>query len=108
VPVLTTHGIGDSTVFVEGSDTLRRRMEAAGNGARLVQTFVDSREHSYLGDAIYPPLFEALLRWVEQGEKPTPAGIAQRCRTMPGANVAECRFMPDYVAQPLATRIPVR
>ena len=108
VPVLTTHGIGDSTVFVEGSDTLRRRMEAAGNGARLVQTFVDSREHSYLGDAIYPPLFEALLRWVEQGDKPTPAGIAQRCRTMPGANVAECKFVPDYVARPLATRIPVR
>ena len=108
VPVLTTHGIGDSTVFVEGSDTLRSRMQAAGNGARLVQTFVDSREHSYLGDAIYPPLFEALLRWVEQGDKPTPAGIAQRCRTMPGANVAECKFVPDYVAQPLATRIPVR
>jgi alpha-beta hydrolase superfamily lysophospholipase len=52
VPVLTTHGSGDSTVFVEGSDTLRRRMEAAGNGARRVQTFVDSREHSYLGDLI--------------------------------------------------------
>jgi hypothetical protein len=62
VPVLTTHGVGDSTVFVEGQDTLRQRMQAAGNGHRLVQTFVDSREHSYLGDAIYPPLFESLLR----------------------------------------------
>ncbi len=42
VPVLTAHGIGDATVFVEGSDTLRQRMQAAGNGDRLVQTFVDS------------------------------------------------------------------
>jgi len=108
VPVLTTHGVGDSTVFVEGHDTLRQRMQAAGNGHRLVQTFVDSREHSYLGDAIYPPLFESLLRWVEQGEKPTPAGIAQRCRDLKPAQVAECRFLPDFTPRALASRIPPR
>ena len=108
VPVLTTHGVTDSTVFVEGHDTLRQRMQAAGNGHRLVQTFVDSREHSYLGDAIYPPLFESLLRWVEQGEKPTPAGIAQRCRDMKPAQVSECRFLPEFTPRPLATRIPPR
>ena len=68
------------TYAKKGHDTLRRRMEAAGQGARLVQTYFDSREHSYLGDAAYPPLFEALLNWVEKGQKPTPAGIAQRCR----------------------------
>lgn len=108
VPVLTTHGIADSTVFVEGHDTLRQRMQAAGNGARLVQTYVDSREHSYLGDAIYPPLFEALLRWVEQGEKPTPAGIAQRCRDLKPAQPAECRFLPDFTPRPLSARIAPR
>lgn len=108
VPVLTTHGIGDSTVFVEGHDTLRQRMQAAGNGYRLVQTFVDSREHSYLGDAIYAPLFESLLRWVEQGEKPTPNGIAQRCRDMKPAQVSACRFLPDFTPRPLASRIPPR
>ncbi|MBI5716556.1 MAG: hypothetical protein HZC37_02590 [Burkholderiales bacterium] len=108
VPVLTTHGIGDPTVFVEGDDTLRRRMEAAGHGGRLVQTFVDSHEHSYLGDAVYPPLFEALLRWVEQGERPTPRGIAERCRDMPGAVPAQCRFVPDHVLKPLASRVPPR
>jgi hypothetical protein len=73
-----------------------------------VQTFVDSNEHSYLGDAIYPPLFEALLRWVEQGDKPTPAGIAARCKEMPGVVAAQCRFLPDYAVKPLATRIPPR
>ena len=46
VPVISAHGIGDATVFVEGSDTLRQRMAAAGNGQRLVQNFVDSAEHS--------------------------------------------------------------
>ena len=108
VPVLTTHGIRDSTVFVEGGDTLRQRMEGSGNGARLVQTYVDSAEHSYLGDAIYPPLFEALLAWVNQGVKPTPAGIAARCAALRPAQAAECRFQTAYTPQPLATRIAPR
>ncbi len=105
VPVLTAHGIGDSTVFVEGKDTLRQRMEAAGNGARLVKTYVDSSEHSYWGDAYYPPLFEALLTWVDQGRKPTPTGIADRCRQLRAAQPADCRFLAAYVPQPLASRV---
>jgi hypothetical protein len=108
VPVLTTHGIRDSTVFVEGNDTLRLRMESAGNGDRLVQTYVDSAEHSYLGDAIYPPLFEALLAWVNQGTKPTPVGIAARCVALRPTQATECRFQPDYKPAPLATRIAPR
>lgn len=108
MPVLAAHGIGDSTVFVEGSDTLRQRMEAAGNGGRLVLSFVDSNQHSYWGDAMYPPLFEALLDWVEKGAKPTPTGIAARCRKSRAASPDECRFVPDYEAKPLATRIPPR
>ena len=105
VPVLSAHGIGDATVFVEGNDTLRQRMAAAGNGERLVQTFVDSSEHSYWGDAFYPPLFEALLNWVEKGQKPTPAVITERCRQLRAAQPADCRFVPDYVPKPLASRI---
>lgn len=108
VPVPTTHGTADSIVFVEGHDTLRRRMEAAGHGARLVQTFVESGEHGYLGDAIYPPLFEALLAWVERGTKPTPAGIAERCRALRAAAPAECRFVVDHAARPLASRVAPR
>jgi len=108
MPVLTAHGIDDSTVFVEGSDTLRKRMEAAGDSSRLVQTFVDSNQHSYWGDAMYPPLFEALLNWVEKGEKPDPASIAARCQAMRAASPAECRFVADYAVKPLASRIPPR
>lgn len=108
VPVLTTHGIRDATVFVEGHHTLRQRMEAAGNGDRLVQTYVDSAEHSYLGDPIYPPLFEALLAWVNQGTQPTPAGIAARCVALRPAQAAECRFDTSYTPRPLASRIAPR
>ena len=105
MPVISGHGIGDATVFVEGNDTLRQRMVAAGNGERLVQAFVDSAEHSYWGDAYYPPLFEALLNWVEKGHKPTPSGIAERCRQLRAAQAADCRFLPDYMPKPLASRI---
>jgi pimeloyl-ACP methyl ester carboxylesterase len=108
VPVLGAHAIHDATVFVEGSHTLRQRMEASGHGDRLVQTFVDSAEHSYWGDAHYPPLFEALLNWVDKGDKPTPARIAERCRQLRAAQSADCRFVPDYVARPLASRIVAR
>ena len=108
MPVVSTHGIDDSTVFVEGNDTLRQRMAAAGNGGRLVQTFVQSREHSYLGDAVYPPLFEALLNWVDKGEKPSAAGIAQRCLQRRAAAPADCRFVPDFIPQPLDRRIAPR
>jgi pimeloyl-ACP methyl ester carboxylesterase len=105
VPVVSAHGIGDATVFVEGNDTFRQRMVSAGNGARLVQTFVDSSEHSYWGDPHYPPLFEALLNWVEKGQKPTPTGISDRCRQLQAAQPASCRFLPDYAPKPLASRI---
>lgn len=105
VPVLNAHGVGDATVFVEGTDTLRQRMAAAGRGERLVQVFVDSSEHSYWGDAHYPPLFEALLAWVDAGRKPSAAGVAERCRQLRAAAPADCRFLPDYRPQPLATRV---
>ncbi len=105
IPVLSVNGVGDATAFVEGQNTLRERMKASGNGERLVQTYVDSSEHSYWGDAHYPPLFEALLNWVERGQKPTPNGIAERCRQLRAAQPADCRFLPDYVPQALASRI---
>ena len=111
VPVISAHAINDATVFVEGQDTLRQRMTAAGHGGRLVQAYVDSKEHSYWGDAHYPVLFEALLSWVEKGQKPTSAGIAQRCQQLQvarGAPAAACAFKPDYAPQPLATRVFTR
>lgn len=109
MPVLSAHGIGDATVFVEGQHTLRERMQAAGTADRLVQVFVNSSEHSHWGDAHYPPLFSSLLDWVERGTKPTPAGIAERCRQAEGRAQggagSACRFDPAYAVRPLATRV---
>ncbi len=108
VPVISAHGVNDATVFVEGQHTLHQRMVAAGNGTRLVQAFVNSGEHSYWGDAMYPPLFQALLRWVEAGEKPTPQSIATQCAALRASSPQDCRFMPDYTPRSLASRIAPR
>jgi pimeloyl-ACP methyl ester carboxylesterase len=108
VPVISSHGIGDATVFVEGQHTLQMRMAAAGNGANLVQTYVNSSEHSYWGDAMYPPLFNALLAWIDAGAKPTPVGIAEACKPLAADKPSDCLFAPEYQVKPVATRIFAR
>jgi hypothetical protein len=31
--------------------------------------------------------------------------VAERCRQLRAAQPAECRFLPDYVAKPMASRV---
>ena len=108
VPVISAHAINDATVFVEGQDVLRQKMKAAGKDHLLVQTYVDSREHSYWGDAHYPPLFNSLLQWVEKRQKPSPSYIDQQCKQLSSAKPANCRFLPNYAVKPIASRIHPR
>ena len=108
VPVLTVHAINDPTAFVELEDTFRRTMEAAGTAGHLVQTFTDFNQHSYFADPIYPTLFEALLAWVDKGEKPAPAAIAARCKAFEAEFGPGCKFLPDYRVAPLEGRVTPR
>jgi hypothetical protein len=108
VPVLTTKWIGDPTAFVELDEHFRSVMERAGNGDRLVQTFTTNGTHSYISDPTYPTLMSALLQWVEQGTRPTPAGIAAACRAQEAVFGSGCSFAPDYRPSPLESRVPPR
>jgi pimeloyl-ACP methyl ester carboxylesterase len=110
VPVLTVHGIGDPTAFVELESTWRETMQRAGTAGHLVQVFTGDHEHSYLSDAEYVSAMHALLGWIERGKKPTPAGIAAQCHALAAAfdPARGCRFLPQYQPQPLAMRVPVR
>ena len=108
VPVLTTHATGDPIAFVELEHSFRERMHAAGNGAHLVQTFTDEREHSYLADPEYATLMLALLAWVEHAKKPTPEQIATDCSALEPRFGKGCRFVPGYAPAPLATRVTPR
>jgi pimeloyl-ACP methyl ester carboxylesterase len=102
VPVLTAHGIDDATVFVEGNTALRESMRKAATEQLLVQTFVKSSQHSYWGDAMYPPLFEALIAWVERGDKPSAQSVAKRCEQL---TAGQCLFDPQYLPKPLSSRV---
>ena len=108
VPVLTTKWISDPTAFVELDAYFRTVMERGGSGDRLVQTYTRNGTHSYISDPTYPTLLAALLRWVDEGAKPTPAGIAAQCPTFEATFGAGCSFVADYVPAALDTRVVPR
>jgi hypothetical protein len=107
-PVLSTHAIDDPVAFVELDSAFLETMQRAGTADHLVQTFTDEHEHSYLSDAEYPALMEALLAWVTKGEKPTPQQVADRCATLLPRFGGECRFVPGYRPAPLSARVTPR
>lgn len=108
VPVLTVHGIGDPTAFVEMDNAFLRTMQKAGTADHLVQTFTSDNTHSYLSDSAYPTLLAALTSWTRGGPKPSPAQIAQQCKQFEPTFGANCRFAPDYQPQPMASRVTTR
>jgi hypothetical protein len=83
-------------------------MERGGSADHLVQTFTEHNTHSYLSDPVFPALLDALLTWVDRGEKPTATSIAMDCAALEAEYGASCRFLPDFRPQPLAARVPPR
>ena len=108
VPVLSTKWISDPTAFVELDAYFKDVMVRGGSGERLVQTFTTQGTHSYISDPTYPTLLTALLQWVDEDKKPTPASIAQQCLANEARFGAGCTFAPDYVPASLDTRVTVR
>ena len=108
VPVLTVHAVDDPTAFVELESVFSDTMARAGSADHLVQTYTADREHSYLSDPVYPTLLEALLRWVDDGARPTPERIAARCVELQATFGPGCRFLPDYRSGPLSSRVAPR
>jgi hypothetical protein len=106
--VLAVHGIHDPIAFVELESQFRATVAAAGQAGRLVQTFSDDGEHSYLSDPVYPALMAELLVWAKQGEKPSPASVAQRCKMMESRFGPGCRLLPTYQAAELESRVAPR
>jgi hypothetical protein len=108
VPVLTVKWISDPTAFVELDAYFKAVMEQGGSGDRLVQTFTSSGTHSYISGPTYPTLVSALLNWVEQGIKPTPASIAADCPANEATFGVGCSFAPSYTPAALEARVPAR
>ena len=108
VPVLSTKWVGDPTAFVELDARFLHTMQQGGSASRLVQTFTTQGAHSYITDATYTTLMHALLGWVDDGRKPTPASIAAACRADGPQAGAGCVFDAGYTPAALDTRVPER
>lgn len=108
VPVLTVHGIHDPTAFVEMEHSFAQTLTGAGHAATLVQTFTEHADHSYLSDATYVTLLNALTAWVREGRKPTPQSVAAGCAEVLARFPSDCRFNPAYQPAPLDSRVTPR
>lgn len=108
IPVVTLHGIGDSTVFVENQAAYRATLERAGTAHRLLQVFVDDVEHPKLSPPLYPAALAALRDWAETRRRPTPEELRGRCETLRATYGGECRIVADYVPQPWEARVNPR
>jgi len=104
LPTLSMHAIDDPIVFVEGDTSLRERVAAQGKSDLLVQTYTQEAAHTRLAVPQYAALLQALRTWVEQGQRPTPAGIAAACPAFVGRYGEACKFVPGYVPRLLSAR----
>lgn len=108
IPVITMHQVRDATVFVEQQHEYRRVVEAAGNGPRLFQTFVDDHEHSKTSPPHYPAILKALQGWIETGNRPTHDAVLQNCEASKARHGGECRFLANFQPKPWYERINPR
>lgn len=108
VPVLTVHAIDDPIAFVEMQHQFASTMAAAGRAGQLVQTFSNDKVHSYISDASYVALLDAMRQWLQAGTAPTPASVAEGCVAAQARFPSSCRFQPGYRPAPLESRVTPR
>ncbi|MBA2327144.1 MAG: hypothetical protein H0V95_10945 [Actinobacteria bacterium] len=70
MPLLTLHSTGDGQVPIEQAQIYRRRVDDAGQGDLLVQRVIRDPGHCGFTTTEQEAGFEALVAWVEHGEKP--------------------------------------
>jgi pimeloyl-ACP methyl ester carboxylesterase len=106
VPVLTLHGIGDPTAFVEQESAYRAAFDQAGTSASLMQLFTDEKEHANLNAPEYIAALNALLGWIDTGKRPALPDIAAACENLSRSSRGDpCRFNPAFQPQPWESRV---
>jgi alpha-beta hydrolase superfamily lysophospholipase len=108
IPVLTLHGTGDMTVFVENQSAYRETLDRAGTGHLLVQVFTEEMEHSKLSGPIYAAAAAALRGWAETRRRPGAAELQGRCEASAITTLGPCRILPNFQPQPWAARVNPR
>jgi hypothetical protein len=75
IPLLTLHTTGDGQVPIDQAQILQRRVDAAGKSDLLVQRVVRDPGHCGFTNAEWEAGLEALVRWVEHGERPPSTNV---------------------------------
>jgi hypothetical protein len=70
VPLLTIHTTGDDFVPLSLEQDYRRAVDAAGDGDLLVQRAIRRPDHCQFSATERGQAWDALVSWVERGEKP--------------------------------------
>jgi pimeloyl-ACP methyl ester carboxylesterase len=70
MPLLSLHTTGDGQVPIEQARILQRRVDAAGKSDLLVQRVMRDPGHCGFTNAEWAAGLEALVEWVEHGNKP--------------------------------------
>ena len=104
LPTLTIHGKADPTAFVWHEAAYRETVAAAGRSDLLVQTFTDEAEHSKLNTPEYAALFRAMMAWINDGTRPTPASVAGLCAGVADRYVQPCLFDTGFIPPTPPTR----
>lgn len=91
LPTLTLHALHDPTVSYRSEAIYTAIVRAAGRSHLLVQAATEENQHSKLAEGGYLTALAALERWIEDGQRPDPAGFQNACLTL--ARQAECRFV---------------
>ncbi len=76
MPLITLHTTGDGQVPINQAQILRDRVEAAGRADRLVQRVVEDPGHCGFSTAEQEAAFQALVDWVEHGDRPEGTNLA--------------------------------
>lgn len=108
IPVLTLHGIRDAVAYVENQSAFAATVEAAGNGARLVQVFVNEAAHSKMSSPLYPAALAALAEWAGGGARPDAASVQARCEALSARFTGPCRIDPEFRPAPWDSRVNPR
>ena len=104
VPVMSIHSINDPQVVVEVQSAYRAAAERAGSGEHLVQAFTDEPAHTGQSAPELAAALDALMQWIEKGDKPTPQSVAAACARWRSTLEGPCRYHPDFSPKPYATR----
>jgi hypothetical protein len=104
VPVVSIHSINDPQVVVEVQSAYRAAVERAGSGERLMQAFTDEKLHTGQSVPELAAALDALMQWIEKGDKPTPQSIAAGCERERGALEGRCGYHPEFSPKPYSTR----